>query len=80
MKKIVTHINPDLDAVTAVWLIKRFLPSWKEAEIDFCEPQSTIDGQPVDSSPDVLHVDVGMGKLDHHQLEEVTSAAKLCFD
>lgn len=80
MKKIVTHINPDLDAVTAVWLIKRFLPGWEEAEIDFCEAQSTIDGKPVDSNPDILHVDVGMGKLDHHQTEEITSATKLCFD
>ncbi len=80
MKTIVTHINPDLDAVCGVWLIKRFLPGWKEAEIEFCEPQSTLDGQPVDSNPNILHVDVGMGKLDHHQSEEITSAAKLCFD
>lgn len=80
MKKIVTHINPDLDAVTAVWLIKRFLPGWEEAEIAFCKHQSTYDGQPVDSNPNILHVDVGLGKLDHHQLEEITSAAKLCFD
>lgn len=80
MKKIVTHINPDLDAVTAVWLIKRFLPGWEKAEIDFCGYQSTYEGKPVDSNPDILHVDVGEGKLDHHQLEEITSAAKLCFD
>lgn len=87
MKKVVTHINPDLDAVVSVWLIKRFLPAstrgelgWEEAEIDFCEAQSTIDGQPADSNSDVLHVDVGEGKLDHHQLEEITSATKLCFD
>lgn len=80
MKKIVTHTNPDLDAVTAVWLIKRFLPSWEEAEINFCKYQSTYEGKPVDSDPNVLHVDIGEGKLDHHQLEEITSAAKLCFD
>lgn len=80
MKKIITHINPDLDAVTSVWLIKRFLPDWEEAEIDFCQPQSTIDSRPVDSNPDILHIDVGEGKLDHHQLEKITSATKLCFD
>ena len=80
MKKIVAHINPDLDAVVAVWLIKRFLPGWEGAEIDFCEPQSTIDGRPADSNPDILHVDVGGGKLDHHQTGEYLSAAKLCFD
>lgn len=80
MKKIVTHINPDLDAVVSVWLIKRFLPGWQEAMVDFCQPQSTIDGKPVDSNPDILHVDVGEGRLDHHQLKEVTSAAELCFN
>lgn len=80
MKKIVAHTNPDLDAVVSVWLIKRFLPGWEEAEIDFCKYQSTYDGKPVDSNPDILHVDVGEGKLDHHQLEEITSASKLCFD
>lgn len=80
MKKIVTHINPDLDAVTSVWLIKKFLPGWEEAEIDFCKYQSTYDGKPVDSNPDILHVDVSEGKLDHHQLEEITSATKLCFN
>jgi len=80
MKKVVTHINPDLDAVTAVWLIKRFLPGWEEAEIAFCKHQSTYDGKPVDSNPNILHVDVGLGKLDHHQLEEAISAPKLCFD
>jgi len=80
MKKIVTHTNPDLDAVTAVWLIKRFLPGWEEAEINFCKYQSTYGDKPVDSDSNILHVDIGEGKLDHHQLEEITSAAKLCFN
>lgn len=80
MKKIVTHINPDLDAVTSVWLIKRFLPGWEKAEIDFCQPQSTIDGRPVDSNPEILHVDVGEGKLDHHQTGDYTCAARLTLD
>lgn len=76
-KKIVTHNNPDLDAVSSCWLLKRFLPGWEEAEIDYCEPKSTIDGKPVDSNPDILHVDVADGKLDHHQTSEKTSAAAL---
>ncbi len=79
MKKIVTHINPDLDAVVAVWLIKKFLPGWEEAEIAFCQAGETIDNKPPDKDPNVLHVDTGLGKLDHHQLEEITSAAEICF-
>ncbi|TSC54097.1 MAG: hypothetical protein LiPW31_230 [Microgenomates group bacterium LiPW_31] len=80
MKTIVTHINPDLDAVASVWLIKRFLPGWKEAKIEFHPIGETIDGQPADSNLDILHVDTGGGKLDHHQTGEYLSAAKLCFD
>lgn len=80
MKKVVTHINPDLDAVASVWLILRFLPGWEDAEIAFCQAGKTLDNQKVDSDPDVLHVDVGWGKLDHHQVKQRTSAAKLCLD
>lgn len=79
MKKIVTHINPDLDAICSVWLLKKFLPGWREAEIDFCPAESTFNNESVDSNPDVLHVDVGLGKLDHHQTKEYLSAAKLVF-
>ncbi len=80
MKKVVTHINPDLDAVCSVWLIKRFLPGWEEAEVKFCLAETTFAGQPVDSHPDILHVDVGLGKLDHHQTGEYLSASKLTWD
>lgn len=76
MKKIITHINPDLDAVASVWLIKRFLPGWQEAAVDFVAAEK-IKG--VDDDPDVLYVDVGWGKLDHHQTGQPTSAAKLCW-
>ncbi len=79
MKRIVTHINPDLDAVVAVWLVKRFLPGWEEAKVAFCQAGETIDNKPPDKDPNVLHVDTGLGKLDHHQLEEITSAAEICF-
>jgi len=81
MKKIITHINPDLDAVASVWLIKRFLPGWEEAEVEFVE--ATASGKKiagVDEDPNVLFVDVGRGRLDHHQTGEYLSATKLCFD
>jgi len=80
MKRIVTHINPDLDAVASAWLIKRFLPGWENAEVSFCQAGSTFENKPVDSDPEVLHVDVGLGKLDHHQTNGYLSAAKLVWD
>ena len=80
MKKVVTHINPDLDAICSAWLLKRFLPGWQEAEINFVPAESTLDNEPVDSNPEVLHVDVGWGKLDHHHFKGFLSASKLTFD
>jgi hypothetical protein len=77
VKKIVTHINPDLDAVASVWLLKRFLPGWEEAEIDFVAVTKIAN---VDSDPNVLYVDIGLGKLDHHQTGKFLSAAQLCFN
>jgi hypothetical protein len=79
-KKIITHINPDSDAATSVWLLKRFLPGWEEAEVGFVE--ATANGEKVngvDEDPDVLYVDVGRGKLDHHQTGKLISASELCW-
>ena len=81
MKKIiVTHFNPDLDSVTSVWLIKRFLPGWREAGVRFVPAGKTLDDKPVDSNPNVLHVDTGLGRFDHHQRQEYTCAAKLVLN
>lgn len=77
MKKIVTHVNPDLDAVCSVWLLKRFLLGWQEAEIDFVR----ADDKQIDKdNNDLVYVDVGLGKFDHHQINKHISASKLCWD
>lgn len=76
MKTIVTHLAPDVDAVTSVWLLKRFLPGWIEAEVAFVPAGKTLDNEPPDSNSNILHVDTGMGMLDHHQTDEDTCAAK----
>jgi len=80
VKKIFTHLNPDLDAVVSVWLIKRFLPGWEEAKIDFVSSSLSIKKQSDNIDPNVLYVDVGRGKLDHHQTGKYLSAAQLCWD
>lgn len=81
MKIIVTHLNPDLDAIASAWLVKKFLPGWNEARIEFIPQGETFNNQPVDNNPHVLHVDTGMGKLDHHRLgEDTTCAAKKTWE
>lgn len=87
MKIIVTHSSPDLDAVTSVWLIKRFLQGWKEAEVKFVPAGTKIansklqiansgTGDPIEKigNDEVIHVDTGLGPLDHHQ----TFSDKVC--
>lgn len=80
MKIIVTHASPDWDAITSVWLIKRFLPNWENAKVMYVPAGERIPGSKL-QTPDnneehaiekigddeVIHVDTGMGPLDHHQ-------------
>ncbi|MFC1790551.1 hypothetical protein ACFLZP_03650 [Patescibacteria group bacterium] len=80
MKKIVTHLNPDLDAISSIWLLKRFLPGWEKAEVGFVPAGRTWEDEAADSDPNVLHVDTGMGMLDHHQTSDLTCATALTWD
>ena len=75
-------MNPDLDAIASVWLLKRFgSRGWQEAEVKFVPAGKTYKDKKADSDPDVLHVDVGLGKLDHHQTgDENLCGAVLVFD
>lgn len=75
MKTIVTHIGPDLDACTSIWLIKTYLPSWNEAMLSFVPAGRTLGDMDPDSDPDIIHVDTGFGVFDHHQTAEDTCAA-----
>lgn len=77
MKTIVTHIGPDLDAITSVWLIKTFWPGWEEAMLAFVPAGTTLNKMPPDSDAEVLHVDTGFGKYDHHQTDADTCASML---
>ena len=80
MKTVVTHIGPDLDAITSVWLVKTFLPGWEEASLAFVPAGTTLEKKPPDDNPEILHVDTGFGKFDHHQTDADTCAARLVLD
>lgn len=79
MKTIVTHIGPDLDAITSIWLVKIFLPGWEEASLAFVPAGKTLENKPSDENPEVMHVDTGYGKFDHHQSDADTCAAMLVY-
>lgn len=80
MKTIVTHISPDLDAISSCWFIKKFLPGWKNAEITYVPAGTTFNGKSPYENPEIIHVDTGLGKFDHHQTNQRTCAAKKVFE
>ncbi|OGH19693.1 MAG: hypothetical protein A3D74_00355 [Candidatus Levybacteria bacterium RIFCSPHIGHO2_02_FULL_37_13] len=116
MKIIVTHSSPDMDAITSVWLIRKFLQGWENATVKFVPagerlargpvaPSSRIpspsvagslralDGTPSSRATprsdaiegigedEVIHVDTGLGPLDHHQTEsDEVCGASLTWD
>jgi len=76
MKIIVTHDSPDLDGITGIWLIRKFLPGWNEAQVKYVPAGDKLPGAKADSviekigENEVIHVDTGMGPLDHHQTDD----------
>lgn len=80
MKTIVTHFAPDLDAITSVWLLKTFIPEWEEAAIVFVPAGKTLHDAPPDADSEIIHVDTGFGKFDHHQSNEDTCAALKVYE
>lgn len=79
MKIIVTHTSPDLDAITSVWLLQKFLPGWDDAEVRFVPAGERLGSTPgkdvVDAiekigENEVIQVDTGLGPLDHHQTQD----------
>jgi hypothetical protein len=85
---IVTHQGPDLDAIAAVWLLKRFLASdWGEARVEFVSAGQRLASSKIDelgvSQDQIIHVDTGLGAFDHHQPEmggKRQCATSLVFD
>ncbi|HYM65477.1 MAG TPA: DHH family phosphoesterase [Candidatus Sulfotelmatobacter sp.] len=91
MKFIVTHTAPDMDAITSVWLIRKFLGGWDKAEVKFVPAGDRLlplpKGQSLDYAiekkgvDEYIHVDTGMGPLDHHQTSDTNvCGTSLTFD
>ncbi|HLB12954.1 MAG TPA: hypothetical protein VJO15_08360 [Dehalococcoidia bacterium] len=71
MVTIVSHLWPDLDSICSIWILKRF-GGYADAELAFIPTGTTLNGRPADSDPEIIHVDTGRGRFDHHQ-EDVHS-------
>ncbi len=80
MKTIVAHLGPDCDAITSMWLVKTFFPGWEEALLAFVPAGKTLNGMAPDENPEILHVDTGFGRFDHHQTNADTCASVLLYE
>ncbi|NNJ09715.1 hypothetical protein EKD04_005195 [Chloroflexales bacterium ZM16-3] len=60
-----------------MWVLMRFGGA-KDAELSFVPAGRTLDDQPADGDPVIIHVDTGGGRFDHHHSADTTlSAAEL---
>ncbi len=70
MKTLVTHINPHLDDIAAIWLFKKFNPEFQRIKVEFLKAGVegvTWQGEGVDSDPEIIHFGIGKGKYDEHK-------------
>ncbi len=72
---LVGHIAPDLDCLTALWILRRFRHT--DAVLAFVPAGQILHGNPADSDPAVIHCDTGGGRYDHHLPGARVCAAEL---
>jgi hypothetical protein len=87
-KLLVTHHAPDLDAIGAIWMLKRFdAQQYAVAKVAFVNPGTALSIAEVQARGvephEVTHVDTGLGEFDHHQPDrgkKHVSATSLTYD
>lgn len=77
MKTLVTHINPHLDDISAIWIFKKFHPEFKDAEIEFIT--ASRDAAVKEENEDKVFLGTGGGKYDEHKGDLEDCAASLVW-
>ncbi|HLC88228.1 MAG TPA: hypothetical protein VJG66_04205 [Patescibacteria group bacterium] len=77
MKTLVTHINPHLDDISAIWIFKKFHPDFKDAEIEFIN--ASRDEALKNESGEKIYFGTGGGKYDEHKGDLEDCAASLVW-
>lgn len=77
MKTLITHINPHLDDISAIWIFKKFHPEFKEAEIEFIN--ASRDEALKNEIVDKIYFGTGGGKYDEHKGDLEDCAASLVW-
>ena len=73
-KRIITHKSPDLDSCTAIWILKRFIYPNDQFEYIFVDV-----GERIENLENAYHVDTGGIDYDHHDTDDMISAANLVY-
>jgi hypothetical protein len=74
---IVSHLSPDLDSCTAVWLLTRFPYLGYNHVFKFVPVGSKLYISKNKSQQVIIHVDTGGGEFDHHDKSDYVCAASL---
>ncbi len=63
MKTLVTHINPHLDDIVGIWLLKKYAPDFKDAKIEYISASRDA----AQSATEKIFVGTGGGEFDEHK-------------
>lgn len=65
MKTLVTHINPHLDDICAIWLFKKFNKEFSDASLEFIP--ASKDAAKTEENEDRIFLGTGGGQFDEHK-------------
>jgi len=74
---LVTHLNPDLDACTAVWLLTRYVFPESEYQYEFVPVGPERKAINTAERERIIYIDTGGGRYDHHATSDYVCAASL---
>lgn len=77
MKTLVTHINPHLDDICALWLFKKYHPDFGDTKVEFISASHDKVSQ---ETEDKVFVGTGGGRFDEHKEGLDTCAGSLVYE
>lgn len=78
MKTLVTHINPHLDDIAAIWLFRKYHPDFKDAKIEFVSASRDLAAK--EENEDKIFLGTGGGRFDEHKEGLETCAGSLVYE
>lgn len=77
-KTLVTHINPHLDDIAAIWLFKKFHSEFEKAKVEFLSAGKSNELAGTETE-DKIYFGIGKGRFDEHKGDLEDCAATLVW-